>query len=209
MKARLPLPTLLLALLNLALFAGLSVQMLRGSKREELLNATGQTLSVTPLNIDAGRPVVDLEPIRNQALFHKTRAFYIAPAAPAVELPPPDYRVAGSMSLPNGPLTAMLVHNQTAARIKVSAGDLLEGWTVAEVGPRKVTLQQGTRSAEIGSMSTARSGINLVPNGQRSASPSGIVRMPAGTSTPIQPASTGGAAASGNGGPRIYRPPGR
>lgn len=208
MKARLPLSTLLLAALNLALFAGLSTQILRGSKREELLNAPGQTLSAGPLNIDAGQPVANLEAIRNQALFHKTRAFYVAPRAPAVELPPPDYRVAGSMSLPNGPLTAMLVHNQTAARIKVSAGDLLEGWTVAEIGSRKVTLQQGNRSTEIGSTATTRSGINLVPNGQRSTSPTGILRVPAGTGIPIQPTSTGVAPPLRNGEARIYRPPG-
>jgi hypothetical protein len=207
---RLTLSTIVLTGLNAVLFGALAVQLTRGSQRDALLESAVPQAPIAPRKFDMPSAMVNLDSVQSRAVFYKSRNFYVAPASPVVEQPPPDYRLTGSMSFPNRPLTALLMHNQTHARVKVVSGDQLDGWTVSDVGPRRVVVQLGERSAEIGSAAVSRSpGVTIVSNGQTAipSSPStGIVRVPAGTGA-TRPTALPPPGASSNEKPRLYRPP--
>lgn len=211
MSGRWPVTTIVLALLNAWLLAAIGWQLARGSQTDVLLQTQARQNAVAPLRIDMPRVPVDLNAIQSQVVFYPSRSFYVAPVV-AVQTPPPDYRFAGSMSLPNAPVTATLIHNQTGARTKVAVGEQLDGWLVAEIGARRVLVQLGERSAEIVSAAGPRAGaVAIVANQPPSSLPSGIVRVPVGTPAPRAADAAGRPAQPapvGNTGSRLYRPPG-
>lgn len=145
---RLPLNTICLAVVNLLLLVLIGERLVQGTGVDAISNAVREPTALQVVRLDAPPPR-DLSGVQAQALFYRTRAFYVAPVTPVLEQPPPDYRFAGSMTIPNQSPTALLVHNQTNARIKVAAGNTLEGWSVAQVGPRSIVITQGHRTLEI------------------------------------------------------------
>lgn len=212
MKGRWPVTTIALVLLNAGLLATIGWQLVKGSEADALLQTQARKSAIAPLLIDAPRTQADLSVIQNQVVFYPSRSFYVAPVV-TVEVQPPDYRFAGSMSLPNAPITATLIHNQTGARTKVAVGEQLDGWLVAEIGGRRVLVRLGERSVEIGSSAGPRAGaIAIVANQPPSSLPSGIVRVPVGTPAPRAAGAAGRPvqpnAPVGNTGSRLYRPPG-
>lgn len=208
---RLPLFTVLLAVLNIVLAWAIGVQLLGGPRLEDQVKAAAAAAK-TPA---APESPVALAPasfdgLQSQAVFHKSRSFYVAPASPAAQQPPPDYRMVGLMALPNRPPSAVLLNNQSNARLRVAVGDQLDGWSVAEVSAKRVLLQLGERTAEINSASRAApGGMVITPGSQASTTASpGVVRV-LGTTTaqpaaaPAQPPPNTAADSA----PRLYRPP--
>lgn len=147
---RIPLSTVVLGILNAAAAGVLIARIVAGSQVEALQATQAQARPASVAPVDETGPPVDFGAIQAQAVFHKSRSFYVPPAMPLQEQPPPDYRFAGSMVLPNGGATAVLIHNQSSVRTKVASGDQLEGWTVTEVGSKRVIVTLGERTVEIG-----------------------------------------------------------
>jgi hypothetical protein len=208
---RLPLVTVLLAALNALLAWAIAVQLL-GEPRlgEQVRIAAAAAKAPAVPEAPAALAPLSFDGLQSQAVFHKSRSFYVAPP-PMVQQPTPDYRMVGLMALPNRPPSAVLLNNQSNARIKVAVGDQLEGWNVAEVTARKVVIQLGDRTAEINSASRGGSGGRVVvPGSQASTAASpGMVRVlgapaaPAQASAPAQPRPNSPADSA----PRLYRPP--
>lgn len=213
MSARVPVVTVVLGAANLVAACLVVTQLWRGSQRDELAHASEEHTVVPAIARDMPAPV-ELGAVQAQAVFHKSRSFYIAPLTQVVEQPPPDYRFAGSMSIPNRPPSAVLMHNQTNARTKVGVGDQLEGWMVAEVGPGRVVMRLGERSAEITSTSRNQGGSGIgmtVTSGMNvpaaASAPPGMVRILGAQGT--FPRAPSAARAVANEAPRLYRPPAR
>lgn len=211
---RMPPVTIALVVLNAGLLSVVGVQWVRGSQHDALLSASGPTQKIATLKFDASRASSDMEIIQTQALFHKSRKFHVAPLPIIEERAPPDYRFSGSMTIPNRPVTAILINNQTNARVKVAAGDQLDGWTVASIELGRVRVLFGDRHAEIASASASqpggftRSGGSQHQPATASSSPAGGVRVLSGSgnSIPTVRSTTAGASADA---PRLYRPPGQ
>src|SRR5712671_477523 len=127
---RFDLGTVTLAALNLVFLATLVAVLAGGTETKAILTASGKQAASTPLDIQVPAETANLDVIQTQALFHASRTFYVPPdpAAVAVNVAPPDYRIVGAMSLPNKPTIAFLVHSQSGARSKVQKGDTLDGW---------------------------------------------------------------------------------
>ena len=205
MNLKLPLAMLLLIVVNACLLATLGWRLLDGSEREALLQVEARAADVTFAAVDV--PAVgSIDSIQARAVFHQSRSFYVAPPPQVVEQPSPDYRLAGSMSVA-GKQSAVLI-NGAGARIRIGAGDQVDGWTVAAIQPGKVTLQLGDRVAEITPTSKAQGGGVTVTGAQAA------VVAPIGTGVRVlgnaplgapRPSSTSGS--SLNQAPRAYRPP--
>lgn len=213
---RLPLITIGLGACNVLLALAIAVQWINGSQREPLMQSANPAPPHEPWRLELPTAAPDLETIKAQAVFHKTRTFYVAPPASSIELPVPDYRFTGSMSIPNQPLTAMLVNNQTNVRAKVKVGDVLDQWTVTHVGPRHVTLSLGSRIADIGSNPGERSNGLTVLSGSESpraqiqpASSEGAVRILSAPGGVRHSASVPSANMSGTEAARMYQPSNR
>jgi len=208
---RLPLFTVLLAVLNVALACAIGVQLFGTPRLDDEVKAASQRARLPAIpELPAVVPSMSFEGLQSQAVFHKSRSFFVAPAAPAEQQPPPDYRMVGLMALPNRPPAAVLLNNQSNVRVRVAAGDQLDGWSVADVSSKRVVLQLGDRSAEITSTTRAASGgVVITPGSQASTAASpGMVRVLGNTPNGQQPAA---APAHTNpptdAAPRLYRPP--
>ena len=110
---RLPLFTVLLAVLNVLLVWAIGVLLLGEPRFDEQVKVAAAAAKV-PV---APEPPAMLAPpsfdgLQAQAAFHKTRSFYVPPP-PTVQQPTPDYRLVGLMALPNRPPSAVLVSNIT------------------------------------------------------------------------------------------------
>jgi hypothetical protein len=207
---RLPLFTVLLAALTAALACAIGVQLLGTPPLADEIKAAAEHAripAVPELPVAVAPPSFD--GLEAQAVFHKSRSFYVAPATPVVVQPPPDYRMVGLMALPSRPPSAVLLNNQSNARVRVAVGDQLDGWNVAEVSARGVVVQLGERTAQITSTTRpANGGIVITPGSQASTTAApGMVRVlgtpsaPPSTTVPVRGPSTVDAA------PRLYRPP--
>jgi hypothetical protein len=206
---RLPLFTVLLGSANVGLAAWLAVRAFTGWSLDAL------TTEESPMRTVEAVPTVapaapSFDSIQAQAVFHKSRSFYIAPESPVAQQPPPDYRLAGSMAVPNQPRSAVLVGNRSNARVKVVVGDLLEGWTVAEVTPTHVVVQLGERTEQIGTSTRSQpGGMRLISSDQPAPPPSapenGMVRVL--ESSAAAPRTTPQTNAPADSAPRLYRPP--
>lgn len=208
---RLPLFTVLLAVLNVSLAWTIGVQLLGEQRLDEQVKAAAAAAKMPAApELPALLAPASFDALQSQAVFHKSRSFYVAPPA-TVQQPTPDYRMVGLMAMPNRPPSAVLMNNQSNARVRVAVGDQLDGWTVAEVTARKVVIQLGDRTVEIDSASRgAPGGMVAVPGSQVStAGAPGMVRVlgaPAASgpvSAPAQPLPNSTADSA----PRLYRPP--
>jgi hypothetical protein len=114
--------------------------------------------------------------------------------------------MVGLMAVPNRPPSAVLLHNQSKVRVRVAAGDQLEGWTVADVSAKRVIVQLADRTSEISSAIPAPTGgIVVTPSNPPSAAAasSGMVHVlgaPPGGTPPRANVTVDAA-------PRLYRPP--
>lgn len=208
---RLPLFTVLLAALNVALAWAIGTQLLGTPRLEDEVKAAAQRARMPALaELPAAVAPMSLDGLQSQAVFHKSRSFYVAPASPVAQQPPPDYRMVGLMALPNRPPLAVLINNQSNVRVRVAVGDQLDGWSVADVSAKRVVVQLGDQTSEITSTTRAGSGgVVITPASQASttsASP-GMVRVvgaPAAPSPTTAPARTSPPVDAA---PRLYRPP--
>jgi hypothetical protein len=206
MKVKLPLAVLVLV--NAGLLTTLGWRLLEGSERDRLLQTEGGPSDVTFDAVDVPA-AASIDSIQARAIFHQPRNFYVAPPPAVAEPPPPDYRLAGFMTVA-GKQSATLIHSQSGARVRVGSGDQVEGWIVAAIQPGKVILQSGSRMAEIISGSRSRGGGVTVTGAQAAnvGAPAnrGGVRV-IGNASPGAPRSQSSSTDSLNQGPRVYRPP--
>jgi hypothetical protein len=205
-----PLVTVVLAVLNVAFIWLIGAQLIGApSLREEVKAAAATAAAPVIPQLPASLVPASFDGLQAEAVFHKSRSFYVAPASPAAQLPPPDYRMVGLMAVPNRPPSAVLLHNQSNTRIRVAAGDQLDGWSVSEVSAKRVVVQLGERTAEINSSTRATVGGIVVTSSNQASPPTaspGMVRVlaaPAGTS----PAPPPRANVTVDAAPRLYRPP--
>jgi hypothetical protein len=208
MNVKVPLAMLLLIVVNGCLLTALGWRLTEGSQRADLLQTKERAPDVTFDAVDVpGTGAFDS--IQTRAIFHQSRSFYVAPPPQVVEQPPPDYRLAGSMSVA-GRQSAVLINAQTGARLRVGMGDQVDGWTVAAIQPGRVTLQSGARVAEITPSSKAQGGGGVtVTSAQATAVPSSntngvrlLGNAPLGAPRPQSVSSS-----TLDQAPRLYRPP--
>lgn len=201
---------------------------LQPSAVEQLRQTPPKPVPLPPLTRPAPRSAPALDLIQSKALFHSSRTFYVPPPAPTapVELkpPPPAYRVATVLMSSGQPSVALLTDAQGKGVLKVRAGDVLAGWTVESVAPRRVRLVFHEEHIELGpkllsaganSPNTAGS-VSTGTGGGGSASP-GTAHT---TLLSAGPSSSGGLRVLGGSGvaagagrpsvaPRVYEPPPR
>jgi hypothetical protein len=220
--ANLTLGGVALALLSVWLWA-----LLSGTQAQAILATPPKKMEIAATSLDSPTSVVDFEVIQARPLFHQSRTYYVPPDPEAMQarLTPPDYRIVGAMAMPKQPLAAILLNNQTGARLKVAVGDILDGWTVEEVTDKRVALTMDGHHQELGTGSNSSAqvpatgfGLRSVPrtSGTQNANSAaqtdgapGIVRTLSGGSQQTSP-SAGGANSgnrSNNDGARLYRPP--
>jgi hypothetical protein len=180
---RIPLSTLGFVALNLFVAGAIITRLTNGSQSEALRSTAARPLPDRVISaLDVPTPV-DVSAIQAQAPFHKSRTFYVPPPQPTQVQPPPDYRFAGAMVLPNKSAKVVLVHNRTSVRTTVTTGDQLDGWSVTEVGPNRVLVSLGDRTVEISAAGRAQAGgMTLVSSSSpRPPGASGMVRVPVNT----------------------------
>jgi hypothetical protein len=143
---------------------------------------------------------VDVNTIRDQAAFYTNRAFYRPPAA-SVEVPAPDYEMAGTLGLAPSKRVAFVRKRSDHSSKTLHVGDDLDGWRVTAIEPDRVILALNEQVAEL-------------RNSSGNGTASGLIRGPAaphiaqtgtrvlGTTGVIQLGSMPGSQAA-----RIYRPP--
>jgi len=207
MKVRVPLITLTLVIANAGLVVALGWRLMEGSRRADLVAGDAAALETSFPSMEAS-PGAPLDTIQSRAIFHRSRTFHVAPPVPQVVQPPPDYRLAGSMSVA-GKQSAVLIHSQTGARVRVSMGEQLEGWTVAAIELGIVKVQLGDRIVEI-SAASRRPGTEVtLASGQQptpqAAAQNGVrvIGNSAGRVAQPRPVLQG----PSNQPPRLYRPP--
>lgn len=149
--------------------------------------------------------------IQNQALFHRSRTFYVPPPPDAAPVLPaiPDYVFAGAMTPPGGKAVAALKDPQTGALTRVRVGDTLSSWSVRIVDARRVVVEHSGTQREFAASSTAMSpsggGLQRVGMATpRSTLAPGEVRTLGGGSTTTRAAAV---ASIVDNSPRLYRPP--
>jgi hypothetical protein len=204
-----PLITVVLAALNVALGWAIGAQLIGAPSLRDQVKAAAATAAAPAVpKLPSPLAPTSFDGLQSQAVFHKSRSFYVAPASPSLQQPAPDYRMVGLMAVPNRPPSAVLLHNQSNVRVRVAAGDQLDGWSVAEVSAKRVVVQLGERTAEINSATRAATGGIVVTSSNQpsptAASP-GMVRVlgapPSAARTPPRTDVTVEAAT------RLYRPP--
>lgn len=166
-------PTLLLVLVNVAVVSAGAMRLWQGSTARSIL-ATPPQRTAPPVALrEPTANFVDLSGIQSAALFHESRSFYIPPAIPAVRARP-DYRLSATWRLPKQPTTAVLIQNQSGARIRVQPGAEVEGWTVESIDTQIVILRDGEQQIEIRTARTALgSGMQPASSSTSGARPSG------------------------------------
>jgi hypothetical protein len=183
---------------------------------DTILEAKPQRLPRAPLPSLPPRNAPPLDLIQSRALFHESRAFYVPPAVPAVPVevkpPPPPYKVATVMMSAHHAAVALLTDAQGKGVLKVHQGDVLAGWTVESVEPKRVTLVFQQEHIELGPKllmaaqspagnmggTTATAGAPLAT--VNSAAPQGGIRILRGNASA---AGVGRASST----PRVFQPP--
>jgi hypothetical protein len=201
---RLPLPTLLLGGVVIAVGVIILVVAIGGTEADELLSTRAKTPAALELDVSAPPRAADLAAMRAQPLLHASRAFYTAPspnAAPAAP-PRPDYRLAGTFIVPHKPAVALLASRAAGTSKRVKPGDEIEGWMVQVVDRRFVTLAYGDEKFDITATQAPMSaGLKRVPIQRQRVAASGVQALSAtGASSPSMSNSISDA-------PRLYRPP--
>jgi len=156
-------------------------------------------IDLTPLD-SLSVPGVDVTILREQALFHASRAFY-HPADKSADVPPPEYDFSGTLRLSNGARLAFVKKPASQSSRTLHVGDDLDGWRVRSIEADHLVLDHDGQSAELAAPRKNSSlGLvhitptpHLVTNGPRVLS----------GSTP----STGPGASTGARRSRMYTPP--
>jgi len=219
-KTRFRRSTALLAVANLVLMGALAETLLHGSKARLILAIAPDATTSKKVALDVPGRSIDFLAVQSAAAFYETRQFYVPPIVES-KPPRPDFRLVGTMALPQKPMVAMLVHNQTGIQSKVRKGEQLEGWTVISVEPKRVLLQLGDDQLEVNTKSGGSLSGSPTNAVQASASvgemssgnvPSGGVRV-LGSPAPAQGNSMQGSSGMMLRAPssesRLYRPPPR
>lgn len=201
---RLPLPTLLLGAVVVAMGVLILAVGIGGTRADELLATRAMAPAALTLDVAAPARAADLAAMRAQPLLHASRAFYVPPlpnAAPAAP-PRPDYRLAGTFIVPGKPAVALLMSRAAGTSKRVKPGDEIEGWRVQIVDRRFVTLAYGDEKFDIAATQAPMSaGLKRVPIQRQRVAASGVQSLSAtGTSSPSMSSSIADA-------PRLYRPP--
>jgi hypothetical protein len=203
---RMPLPTLLLAGVCVAIGVAMLIVAAGGTRADDLLATPAKAPAPLTIELSAAPRTGDFAAIKAQPLLHASRTFYVAPlpaAAPASP-PRPDYRLAGTILVPRKPAVALLTSRAGGVTLRVKPGDTLEGWTVQAVERRLVTLAWQNERFDITAVQAPVSaGLKRVPMiRQRVASGGGVQTLGA---TGSAPAAMGGPLTVDQ--PRLYRPP--
>jgi hypothetical protein len=144
---------------------------------------------------------VEVGTIRDQAVFYATRSFYQPPATP-VEIPPPDYEMAGTLRLTDGKRIAFVRKKADRSSRTLHLGDDLEGWRVEAIEPDRIVIARNEQNAELRSNSVASaSGLIRGSNSPRIAQTGVRVLSATGSGASI------GRAQSTSSEARIYHPP--
>jgi hypothetical protein len=144
---------------------------------------------------------VDVTTIRNHAVFYARRSFY-EPPAPSVEIPPPEYDLAGTLGLRDGKRVAFVKKRADHSSRALHIGDEVESWRVEAIDATRVVLARNEQRCELLSKSAkATTGLIHGPTTPRGPQPSlrVLTGTPSGTSQGV-PASSSSQA-------RLYRPP--
>ena len=94
-------------------------------------------------------PVVDYEALRNQALFHATRAYVAAPDPSKAGPARPDYQFVAALIMPNNRSIAYVRHPGQPQSRKIGINDDLDGWQVASIEQQRIVLKTSTDTFEI------------------------------------------------------------
>lgn len=200
------LTTAVLVFVNAAFVALIVAISLHGTQLEKLKKTRAKQLDLPAVTLDFPQLNGDFNIIRTRALFYSTREFYIAPVA-AMEPPPPpkpNYRLTGTLAIPNKPMIAMLTQTDGTATRKVIEGDALDAWTVKTVEVNKVVLTAGAQTEELVSAKATSSGLTRQPLVRATAVSAGGVRTLSGSGA------SGGVSSQAQAlinRPRLYRPP--
>ena len=204
---RLPIPTLLLAGVCVAIGVAIVIVAAGGTRVDALLATPAKAPAALTIDLSAPPRAGDLAAIKSQPLLHASRTFYEAPlpSAEPTSPPRPDYRLAGTILVPRKPAVALLTSRAGGATLRVKPGDTLEGWTVQAIERRLVTLNWQNERFDITATQTPVSaGLKRVPMvRQRVAGGGGGVQTLGGTDS--APAAMGGPLTMDQ--PRLYRPP--
>lgn len=209
--------TAVLVAVNVGLAVLLAGRLLHGTQKEAIRASERESRTAPEVSLSLPDNSVDLSGIQAQAVFHVSRSFYVPPEPATLQITAPDYKFTGSMSVPGRGRTAVLTRAQTSERVKVAVGDMVDVWTVRDIGPRSVTLAMNDREVEITSAGSNRDGSSMP------SSPSAAPLAAAGSlgssapqsySSPAAQATNSGPALQGTQvptkqAPRLYRPPQR
>jgi hypothetical protein len=153
-----------LAGLNACLLALLGSVWISGERRIHEPGKLGAhaiaSTDLTALN-DAPAPPLDSDAIREQAVFHSRRSFYVVPP-PLQGLSVPDYDLAGTMDLPQGKRLAFLKKRADQSSHAVHVGDDVDGWRVEHIDASRVVIAQGDQTTELHASQSAASLSGLV-----------------------------------------------
>ena len=208
-------PTAVTVLIALLLVGTLSVTgylLFRGTQVSALL-----ATMPAPADVPDGRIV--FEPfhgnyavISTRPIFYSTRAFYSPPPVIVqdIRVPPPSYRLAGTLVIPAKPRVALLTEEKTSLTRKVKEGDDLDGWRVELVEPTRVVVMLGIERFDILGAKPAQSrGLTVRP---MTAHPPAVaatgIKVLNGSSGKPSPAQ-GSWPSSLVSRPQVYRPPAR
>jgi hypothetical protein len=125
---------------------------LRGTASEALL-------AIAPLQARRVPAVLPFAPtsatpmlIKDRALFHSSRHFFVPPE-PSTRPPPPAppaYQLVGTLVIPKKPTVALLKASSSDIQRRISVGDNLDGWLVDAVEMKRVTLHFEDQHTQIG-----------------------------------------------------------
>jgi hypothetical protein len=99
-------------------------------------------LSSTPLR------GVDIAAIRDRAVFHVRRSFY-QPPPPSLEIPPPQYELAGTLGLRDGKRVAFVKRKSDQGSLTLHVGEDLDGWHVQDIQPTRVIVVRDSQQSEL------------------------------------------------------------
>jgi len=190
---------LILGLLNAALVCGVIVQLMKGTQIDSLRHTPPRDLPTLHVESDVPR-IQEPSAVQAQAIFYQTRAYYLPPPVDTTQAIP-NYRLVGTMTIPQQGTIATVMSNETSSRTKVRQGDQLDGWTVLGISPTQVTIELNGRIAEIGKQANASTMLSRVGVGENapSALPSGTITVLGNSSSALRAAPLGsGQRASGS-----------
>jgi hypothetical protein len=94
------------------------------------------------------RANIDVAAIRDNAVFHTQRTYFL-PLPASQPIAPPEYEFAGSMSLPQGKRVAYIKKKSDRSSRTVHVGDDLDGWQVELIDGSRVVIAHDSQRVEI------------------------------------------------------------